>query len=144
MKDGRDVNEETVKLMDARTRKEMTWTKLKAHRSEMDRGYIDGKDVTNFPKILEWMTTTESRELWEQRIRLTGDNRKNFRDIFGKPSFCWKGEFYFHCWLLEVPGAKLLLLTAKEKGTCYDLLIGHERKVIEFLDWLCHKLPERT
>ncbi len=128
----------------------MKWQRLKAKRAEYDGETIKTVVVENSPDVLHWLTDTESREIWDRRIRLTGDNRQSFRAIFGKPSFCWKGsEFYFHCWLLKPENmGPILLLTAKGKGTCYEAVTGlrgieyvwESGNVIRFLDWLVDEL----
>lgn len=52
------------------------------------------------------------------------DNRARFRRMWGKPSFYYRGEFYFHGWAFEVKiheGSTIFyILTAKGKGTCYE------------------------
>ena len=127
----------------------MKFEKLKAKAADYSNGVIQAIDVGNFHEILSWMTDVDS---FRQRIGLSGDNRDNFRSVFGKPSFCWKGsEFYFKCYLLRLETVMLLVMTAKNKGTCYELVQeynGDEQskdieEVIRFLDWLSKQLPER-
>ena len=60
---------------------------------------------------------------------LTDDNRKSFRHLFGKPNFYFKSEFYFHVWEREFNGHTFLLLTAKDKGTCIEM-VGETAKTI--------------
>jgi hypothetical protein len=87
---------------------------------------------------------------------LLADNRVAFKDILGKPSFHFRGsEFYFHCWLLELTDsglAHVLILTAKGKGTCYEIVReidgGRVRRdegtIGDFLVWLEQELRARN
>jgi hypothetical protein len=77
------------------------------------------------------------------------DNRNRFREIWGKPSFCWRGEFYFHCWLLDIDGkAQMLVLTSKGKGTAYEVVFKRDGKkirkdknsLIQFMGYIKEKL----
>jgi hypothetical protein len=58
--------------------------------------------------------------------RVLKDNRTRFRELWGKPSYCYRGhhdEFYCHCWLLDLDGQVLILaFTAKGRGSSYELV----------------------
>ena len=77
--------------------------------------------INNFDRVNRWLL-----KIWDEdfgrNIRLHGDNREVFRKIFGKPSFHFRSEFDFHCWLLKLGRKQMLVLTAKGKGTSYELV----------------------
>ena len=81
---------------------------------------------------------------------LLDDNRKVFRRLWGKPSFCYHGEFYSHCWLLGFQNSKLLVLTAGEKGTAYEAVLWHNQEKsrfeikegLAFIQYLSQVLPK--
>ena len=58
------------------------------------------------------------------QLRVCGDNRETFHKIFGKRHFCFSGNHYFSAWRLkfkyEGKTYFYFILTAKEKGTCYE------------------------
>tara|TARA_Y100000034_G_C6868619_1_gene396198 strand:+ start:948 stop:1361 length:414 start_codon:yes stop_codon:yes gene_type:complete len=79
---------------------------------------------------------------------LHADHREHFKTLFGKPSFYFTSEFRFHCYALDLGDAKIVLLTAKGKGTCYEVIIGangvkqrkNPDKIIRFMDALINDL----
>jgi hypothetical protein len=93
----------------------------------------------------------ESRALFDRQHLIVGDNRKRFREMFGKPHFHFRGEFYMHAWRLDIGAAQVVVLTGKGKGTCYEVVTqvgGREvkadiHKVLEFIDDICGGTPER-
>lgn len=52
---------------------------------------------------------------------LLGNNIKNFKKLWGQQSVCWNGEFRFWVWLHGLPNCNLYILTAPNKGTCYEV-----------------------
>jgi hypothetical protein len=58
------------------------------------------------------------------RLRISSDNRNTFPKIFGKRHFCYSGSHYFSCWRVkfkyEGKTYFFFILTAKDKGTCYE------------------------
>jgi hypothetical protein len=119
---------------------------LKARAKDYDRGgRFDTNPIENFYEIHQWLRDNQQ---WVWESRLHGDNRKALRDVFGKPSFCWRGSFYFHCWVVDLGEAQVLVLTAREKGTCYELIVSRDgekirkdkQAVIDFLKWLSESL----
>jgi hypothetical protein len=82
-------------------------------------------DIFNNAAIMLWMhrylPTEDLREV--RSAALLGDNRENFRKLFGKADWHFKGsEFYFHVWVRHYKNTTILLLTAKDKGTCYEVV----------------------
>jgi hypothetical protein len=110
----------------------MKVTKLKARASDYSSRFLVTVAVGNFPDYRDWLSSylysrgkaKLSLDNFKLRSRrLHGDNRDRFRRLWGKPSFCWKGEFYYHCWLFNLDNkATVLVLTAKGKGTCWELV----------------------
>ena len=39
-----------------------------------------------------------------------------------KMDFSFRSEFYFHCWVREFEGETFLVLTARVKGTCIEMI----------------------
>lgn len=76
---------------------------------------------------------------------LQSDNRERFHKIFGKPDFHYRGEFDFHCWSLDFQENNYIILTAKGKGTCYEVVRDGweiEETDKQFLDFVLAKLKE--
>jgi len=89
------------------------------------RGFKPGENVTetnpviNVPEFSGFVRKCGD-EFTRQALK---DNRERFRTLWGKPSYCYHSEFYYHCWLLDLGGKALLLaLTAKGKGSSYELV----------------------
>ena len=110
-----------------------------------DYGSVFSTDpIQNFPEIREWWMGLG----FEETSKLLQDNRTQFRELFGKPSFHYRGEFYHSCWTIDLSLAQLLILTAKGKGTGYEIVcerLGQKirkdkRTVILFLTWLLEQL----
>lgn len=91
-------------------------------RIDMTCKDYSGQDATcpveNYPEIRNWIMALQP----QVRHFLYRDNRKPFLDLWGKPSFYYTSEFRFHCYPFDLENAKLLILTAKGKGTCYELI----------------------
>ena len=79
-------------------------------------------------------------------LRLRSDNRKRFREALGKPDFCYRGSYYYHCWVFEFEGDTFIVMTAKEKGTCIEKVGGIDyskaegKKCIRFVKDLLKKI----
>ena len=75
------------------------------------------------------------------------DNREAFKILFGKPDWHYRGsEFYFHVWVREHNGETFLLMTAKGKGTCIEIVGSNiENKsdaIISFVENLLEQLND--
>jgi len=118
----------------------MKVTKLKARALDYSSEYLVTESMENFPDYRDWLSSylhsqgkaKLSLDNFKLRSRrLHGDNRDRFRRLWGKPSFCWKGEFYYHCWLFNLDNkATVLVLTAKGKGTCWELVTHFGKKKV--------------
>jgi len=126
----------------------MNYKILKAKSKDYSSAAFETCAVENFNEIWEWI---RSNELGLLRSRFFSDNRKALRKLFGKPSFCWRGsEFYYHCWVVDLGEAQVLVLTAKGKGTCHEIIVkrdgkeipSHKQTVIDFLKWLTETLEQ--
>jgi len=133
----------------------MDYTKLKAKGKEYDSGEISTVSASNFDAVRKWngksvFAPYGSRE-FELRMLLHDDNRERLRSIFGRASFCWRSEFSYSCWLLDLSGTQVLIMSAKDKGTCYEVV--DERNgvkveidvnvVVDFLKWITNELDKR-
>ena len=65
----------------------------------------------------EWMGND-----FVHRDAILQDNRQIFRTLFGKPHWHYRGEFDFHVWVQEYEGETYIVLTAKGKGTCIEMV----------------------
>jgi len=118
---------------------------------------IDAEPIVNFPEVWKWFFKVQNNILsskknilaeFNRNCNLLKDNRKAFLKLFGsKHRFIFQGEFKFHCWAIEYyPGEILILLTANEKGTCYEVVCSSSKekvttsKIIEFLEVLANKV----
>ena len=129
----------------------MNFTVLKAKAEDYEMGNIHSDPIQNLPNFTvlpsDYKTTFLSlygiQKVGDRYFSILGDYRKEFRSLFGKPSFCWHGSHYFHCWLLRLPHCKLLIMTAKDHGTSYEYVIEEgvskticSEDIMEFLKWL--------
>lgn len=101
--------------------------------------------IENFPEFMPWSQKFFgagcSREAFDRGIRMTRDNRKTFKEHFGKCAFVFKGsEFYFHGWLADLGTVEVIVLTAKGKGTCFEVVTNYGldkyniRTVLQFME----------
>lgn len=96
--------------------------------------------VENYPEYRKWIDKALKNPVGCSVM--LGDNRKRFRAMFGKPSFVYTGEFRYDCWLVGIGTGSVLVLTAKGKGTCYEVptewngerLEKNVKKVLEFME----------
>ena len=127
----------------------------KMRRKDYEDNTVDTSPLLNyyhFTKIGAWQRGLATN-LDNPMYHLCGDNRKIFRALFGKPTFTYNGEFYFHCWLVILDEhTQLVILTARGKGTCYEAvtrshgetLHPNQDKIIAFLTQLAQHMPRRT
>ena len=99
---------------------------LKAKTEDYDKGLLIANPIQNYPG---WRTFVNDRDM-VLRLNFLRYHAKLLRERFGKASFLWQGsEFKFHCWLLSLDDkAKLLVMTAKGKGTCYEVITSMDDK----------------
>jgi len=83
------------------------------------KGELNTVPVLNCQEFFRWFSTTN---LGWRDPGILGDNRESFKKLWGKMDFSFKGEFYFHCWVREFEGETFVVLTAKGKGTCVEML----------------------
>ena len=122
---------------------------LRATRRDYDShgSELQADPLTNFE---EWHGWFQRFQLLGIKGRVCSDNRQVFRRLWGKPSFCWSGSHYCHCWLLDLKEARLLVLTARKMGTAYELVVKHKGvtqdpkilKVFDFMEYLAETLPK--
>jgi hypothetical protein len=123
----------------------------------MGKKYYSSKirtvEYRNFPEGQEWVSHLffqRHKEPIAMRLRLFEDNRKSFREIFGKPSFCFAGSHYFHAWYIRLPHIDFIILTAREHGTGYEVVTHKDglkiqpdiQEMLAFMDSLKYLLPE--
>jgi len=112
--------------------------------------------INNFPGVRDiWnkdydaIYKNKKRNLDSPYITL-GDNRENFKKIFGKHIQVYDGEVRFHVWRTEFKNITFWLLSDDEIGTSieaelpYDSVNNpeHDKIVSEFLLYLTKKLYE--
>jgi hypothetical protein len=113
-------------------------------------GKLETTNIQNFQRVFKWINEAWNED-FESGMSLLADNREVFRYLFGKPCFYFRGEFYHHGWLFEFKGRQIVVLTAKGKGTSYELVNNpkpegpvpdKEDTIIEFLDLLRKELQD--
>ncbi len=122
----------------------MKFTKLKAKRADYNDGNIHTEGASSFELVHKFKAGIYSSPIFSKMHLLHGDNRDKFRELFGKPSFCWSGSHYFHCWLLKLKNTEVLILTAKGHGTCYEVVTHRDGKeinanleeVVDLMKWI--------
>jgi hypothetical protein len=100
-------------------------------------GEINSISIENCRGYIQWICDTDGAtpDTWKSWI-ITRDNRETFKSIWGKMDFSYNGsEFYFHAWVKEFEGETFLVLTAKGKGTCIEMMAeGNYRSIDSKLD----------
>lgn len=91
---------------------------------EYTSGDVETNPIQNF-QDMRWPLTSQ------ERSDLYRDNREAFKHIFGSPIFYFRSEFNFHCYPIELPEAQILLLTAKGKGTSYEVIVKKDGKKVQ-------------
>lgn len=106
-------------------------------------------DIANNFKVLKACCGFEN-------IVLSSDNRKIFKQLFGKQNGTFKGEFFYYFWNIDYKGYAIRIYTAKTKGTVYDLMNYNGTVddyqdddfvadiMIEFLEELKNKINEQN
>ena len=122
---------------------------------DYDNCKIVGVPWMNFPEHRDWMQKHwglgVSQEMFDKGCLINGDNRERFKRLFGKRAFVFNGGegHYFHGWLADLETAQVLVLTAREHGTCYEVVVKRDgvkirkdiKRVLEFMDMIA-ELPE--
>lgn len=132
---------------------------LKMSRSDYENQVVTGEPIQNFPEWLKmdyhWVSgdfcSPVSRANFAKGCFICGDNRARFKEHFGKCAFTFKGEHYYHGWLADLGTAQVIVLTAKGKGTCYEVVnerdgekvLGDIHRVLEFVDMISELTEER-
>jgi hypothetical protein len=107
------------------------------HDKNFKKKYINGKIKTKpieafscfFPEFFgrkKHETENDFKQSLKRNHLIYADNRKFFEKIFGKKLFVFKSSFNFHCWLLHYENFQIIILTAKEKGTCIEIVIDEK------------------
>lgn len=101
----------------------MQVTKLPAKGKDYESGVLLHTDPQEVLTLrVKWLNSMPLKKQGPILHQTCGFQRDRFRKLWGKPSFCWHGSHYFYCWLLNLNGkATILVLTAKEHGTAYEL-----------------------
>jgi hypothetical protein len=105
---------------------------------------VYGEPVEN---SAEWNRQFGSSASVADIIPCWADNRGFFRTLFGPRCFQWTGKFRFDCWLLDLGTALVIVLTAKGKGTCYEVVTHRDGlkvrkdagRVIELMRWIANR-----
>ena len=80
--------------------------------------------LDNHPAVQDWTRETfKTRKGFDRHMLLLKDNRAKFTKIFGKRHGTFKSEFLFSIWAIEFRGRTYHVLTAKGKGTCYEIML---------------------
>ena len=74
----------------------------------------------NIREVAKYICDDITYGIIEERPRLTGDNRAVFKKIWGRQTFCWSSSHRFWVWVHYLPNCVVIVLTAGEKGTCYE------------------------
>ena len=116
-------------------------------------GGVVGRSVQNFPEWQKWMKkywgVGVSRKKFDKGCLINCDNRERFKKHFGKCAFTFNGSHYYHGWLADLGTAQVIVFTAREHGTCYEVVTERDEKnveaniprVLEFMDMIAG-LPE--
>lgn len=84
----------------------------------------------------------------ERGLRLGSDHRKHFKAIWGRQSCTWSGDFRFWIWRHELKTCDLYVLSAREKGTSYEVvmkdnLMSVMTELLEFFEALKTNLRQQ-
>lgn len=116
-----------------------------------DGGEVEGCPIMNYHDAwMEWYgRLSKTREGFDLQCRTSQDNRARFRAMFGKPQFHFHGGHYFHGWRVDLGTCEVLVLTAKDHGTCYEVVTHVDGKkvpvdiprVLDFMETVCGRKP---
>lgn len=123
---------------------------VKMSRRDYEDEVVVGEPVQNFPAWQEWMKKYWgrgpglSRKWLYKGCLISQDNRERFKRHFGKCAFTFNGGHYFHGWLADLGTSQVVVLTAREHGTCYEVVVRRDGKkvqkdiqrVLEFMDMI--------
>lgn len=107
--------------------------------------------VMNIPEGRQWFWDLMDKEREEYKnngsstngikmlsMEMMADNRERFKKMFGRPTFTFRGEFFYKDYIFEYKGHLFLVGTAKDKGTVYEVVKMPNHKFVgvvkEFLD----------
>jgi len=96
----------------------------------------------------DWTDTLDIRTDHHLILR---DNRECFANVFGKAHFHYRSEFTYCAWSLKFKNNEYVLLTARDKGTCIEIVKDNNQfelddnpEYIEFGKWLLDKIKGKT
>lgn len=97
---------------------------MKITRKDYANGTINAVDISNCRTYTNWLCGSNVLGFIDARRMhdVLKDNREAFKTIWGKPDWYWRGEFHFHVWVREWDGETFIVLTAKGKGTCIEMV----------------------
>ena len=115
--------------------------------AEYGSGKVVGVPVMGFPEYwTPWYKRLLATRAGRDRIyRASGDNRERFKALFGKRQFVFNGNHFFHGWRVDLGTTEVLVMTAREHGTCYEVVTTIKGKrmpydiprVLEFIETIC-------
>jgi hypothetical protein len=103
-----------------------------------DVNKISSVPCENYREILKFLFRTPLMV-----ATLFRDNRKPLKRLLGKTVTRYdNGEFLFDCWILTFPkGTKIIIFSAKDKGTCYEVIDDTDLSELkDFFDLLLDNL----
>lgn len=126
----------------------MQYTKIEIKTAFL-RKHCTTVPVQNFAWWNKWFC---ENHVFEQTAPLFAHNFDYFNELFGDPSCYLITEHRFACWLLDLNKAQIVLLTAKRKGTCYEVVFAKDNKkvqkdqqtLLDFFEWLIHRLEKNN
>ena len=95
--------------------------------------------MESYPKIRKWLYDDDTFKKLTRTVNLFGFNKKRFKKLWGRQTFCWTSWCRFWVWVHELPDCELVVLTGTPKGTCYEVHFTGDKdkavdQVIEFLE----------
>jgi len=128
----------------------MNFKRIDIKLSDYKNLKIETNPIENYPEWYNMYNKPLKEDTWTKILhRFFGDNRKAFRQIFGVRYFIYKTEYNLHCWAIEYKGQKILIFTAKGKGTGVEIILDKSNKddpepkiVIDFIIELTKELKE--
>ena len=94
--------------------------------------------LMNFPvfyKIMNELSPDDS-------IKMGSDCTEKMMDLYGKPNFSIRGEYYVKIWGLEYKGYTFFVITAPDRGSSYEVKKDNvtDEIIREFVDFLLDKV----
>lgn len=93
-----------------------------AHKQAFEE--VDAVDLMGVPDFTDWIFRFyPSYENFCNIHQLFADNREKFKDSLGKQHFCTEDSSRrrLYVWKVELNNGNLWLLTARERGTSYEV-----------------------